>query len=80
MLGVRSIGTSLSAVVAAVLGERGCDVATWTVRPHGHPFDRRLALGPGLAARLSERSDAELLVVDEGPGMSGSTFAATERS
>ena len=78
VIGIRSIGTSLSAVVAAALQRGGCDAATTTVRPRGHPFDRELRIGGDLAARL--RRDATLgahfLIVDEGPGISGSSFAA----
>ncbi|HET7694738.1 MAG TPA: hypothetical protein VFK57_03455 [Vicinamibacterales bacterium] len=42
VVGIRSIGTSLSAVVAAALRRSGCAVSTSTVRPRGHPFDRTL--------------------------------------
>src|SRR5882724_4330375 len=37
VIGIRSIGTSLSAVVCAALEERGCAVRRYTVRPGGHP-------------------------------------------
>src|SRR5215203_5244499 len=59
------LADALAACRAVVLVESGCDVATWTVRPHGHPFDRRLALAPGLSARIAERLDAHFLIVDE---------------
>ncbi|MCC6554579.1 MAG: hypothetical protein IT372_16490, partial [Polyangiaceae bacterium] len=79
VVGVRTIGSTLSAVVAAALRRRGIEAARVTVRPGGHPLDRSLALHP--AARKCIRSwiaaGAELLVVDEGPGLSGSTFLAT---
>src|SRR5215204_5605052 len=78
VIGIRSIGTSLSAVVAAVLAERGCETRTHTVRPRGHPFDRRLALDESLisAWRRDAVDGAFFAVVDEGPGISGSSFAA----
>jgi len=76
-VGVRTIGTSLAAVVAAELQSLGCDVRGWTVRPRGHPFDRRVRLTPALAHAMSERRQGYALVVDEGPGLSGSSFAAT---
>jgi hypothetical protein len=69
-IGIRSIGTSLSAVVAGTLAEMGARVETCTVRPHGHPFDRVSDLPP-MTAR-----DVPHLIVDEGPGLSGSSFAS----
>ncbi|HEX5473084.1 MAG TPA: hypothetical protein VFX12_00370 [Vicinamibacterales bacterium] len=77
-IGLRSIGTSLSAAVATTLRREGCDVWTCTVRPRGHPFDRRLSLGEGLRAIWRERAaaGARFAIVDEGPGISGSSFAA----
>ena len=76
VVGIRSIGTTLSAVTAAALRRRGSNVQRFTVRPEGHPFDR--------VTRWNERqlqvirrgvlSEASFLVVDEGPGLSGSSF------
>ena len=40
VIGIRSIGTTLGAIVAPELGGR-----LWTVRPHGHPWDRRIQVG-----------------------------------
>ncbi len=74
-IGIRSIGTSLSAMVAATLEQCGCAVRSYTVRPRGHPFDRQLALAPELA-REWRRSPAHFAIVDEGPGLSGSSFAS----
>lgn len=70
VIGIRSIGTSLSAVVAATLQRAGCAVKSFTVRPRGHPFDRRLLL-----RQLEWDGGAHFLIVDEGPGLSGSSFA-----
>lgn len=75
-IGIRSIGTSLSAAAAAALEREGCAVRSYTVRPHGHPFDRRLAIAPALAEEWRARHDALFLVVDEGPGLSGSSFTS----
>lgn len=73
-LGVRSIGTSLSAVVAAAVGAAR---PAWTLRPSGHPFQRTLAVGPAMArAVLAGRASATYAIVDEGPGFSGSSFGA----
>jgi hypothetical protein len=79
-VGIRSIGTSLSAVVAAALEELGVDVLALTLRPRGHPFDRRPCLASDLAAFLKEHATDPVLVVDEGPGLSGSSFAGTARA
>jgi histidinol-phosphate phosphatase family protein len=78
-IGIRSIGTSLAAGVEAVLRVRGCEPVSVTVRPRGHPFDRELRLAPGLARCLADARDAYFVVVDEGPGLSGSSFAAVAR-
>jgi hypothetical protein len=72
VLGLRSIGTSLAAVVAAALGAP----PPLTARPTGHPFDRRLAPSRELRAELERAGHARFAVVDEGPGLSGSSFAA----
>jgi hypothetical protein len=76
VVGIRSIGTTLSAVVAAALRRRGLAAERITVRPEGHPFDRRTEFNFGhrlwLAAQRARR--AEFLVVDEGPGLSGSSL------
>lgn len=72
VLGVRSIGTSLSAVVAAAL-----DVEPpLTVRPAGHPFARTVEASPELAAAVAASPEAPWAIVDEGPGLSGSSFGA----
>jgi hypothetical protein len=76
VIGVRSIGTSLSAIVSEALRLRGHAVERITVRPSGLPWARTLTLQPEEAAfvvhMLSRK--AEFLVVDEGPHASGSTF------
>jgi hypothetical protein len=76
-IGIRSIGTSLSALVTATLEEHGCRVLSLTVRPHGHPFDRRPRFAAELACELDARSKEFFLIVDEGPGLSGSSLAGT---
>jgi hypothetical protein len=70
VIGLRSIGAPLAAMVAAGLGAR----LPVTLRPTGHPFRRKVSVGPGLAARLAP--GAPVAVVDEGPGLSGSSFGA----
>jgi len=71
VIGIRSIGTSLGAVVAAALGAP----APVTVRPFGDPAGREIAVGRNLEAELLN-GDAYYVIVDEGPGQSGSSFAA----
>lgn len=71
VIGLRSIGTGLAAIVATTL----CAPPPVTLRPVGHPFDRKLSVSPPLAAELlDERSS--YVIVDEGPGLSGSSFGA----
>jgi hypothetical protein len=71
VIGLRSIGTGLAAVAAAALG----DPRPVTLRPVGHPFERRIAW------RAAPRADPWLhhAIVDEGPGLSGSSMAAVIR-
>ncbi len=71
IIGIRSIGSSLAACVATALGT-GPSVS---LRPVGHPFARRLALDDALARSLAENAERRTYaVVDEGPGLSGSSF------
>ena len=71
VIGIRSIGTSLAAVVAAALGAQ----PPVTVRPTGHPFARELRLSPELEAEWAAHT-GPFAIVDEGPGLSGSSFGA----
>jgi hypothetical protein len=79
-IGIRSIGTSLSSAVTAALEELGVQVLSLTVRPRGHPFDRHVRLAPALQSALRGRAADLFLLVDEGPGLSGSSFAGTARA
>ena len=72
VIGIRSIGTGLAAMVAVALGAP-CPV---TVRPVGHPFRREIRLAPELDAELVGDRSACFAIVDEGPGLSGSSFGA----
>jgi len=73
VIGIRSIGTGLAAAVAAVAGP---EATVTNVRPTGHPFSRRLALSPRLEQILLADGDSapRYAIVDEGPGLSGSSF------
>jgi hypothetical protein len=79
VIGIRSIGTSLSGVVAAALQQRGIEVERYTVRPRGHPFDRYLRVSRDIIARWRSAEGACFAVVDEGPGLSGSSFTSVVR-
>jgi len=72
VIGIRSIGTGLSALVAATLGAP----APFTLRPVGHPFGREVRVDPALTHRLTSGKSGAFAVVDEGPGLSGSSFGA----
>jgi hypothetical protein len=76
VVGIRSIGTTLSAIVAAALRARGKTVTRITVRPEGHPFDRTLRWSDAQLAvvRGGSGAGARFVIVDEGPGLSGSSF------
>jgi hypothetical protein len=71
VIGLRSIGLPLAALVATGLGAE----APVTLRPVGHPFRRELALSPAMADLLA-RPAPNHAIVDEGPGLSGSSFGA----
>jgi hypothetical protein len=79
VVGIRSIGTTLSAIACAALARRGENASRITVRPGGSPHDRSLAFDDAqhLAVLDARARRADVLVVDEGPGISGSTFLAT---
>jgi len=76
LVGIRSIGTTLSAMCAAGLRSAGRPVSRITVRPTGHPYARRTEFSSPQLHWIGEQLaiDAQFLVVDEGPGRSGSTF------
>lgn len=72
VIGIRSIGCGLAALVAAATGAP----LPATVRPHGDPFRRVLDVGPDLLAEWLRDPRATFAIVDEGPGLSGSSFGA----
>lgn len=71
VVGLRTIGTTLSALVAAALSHAGVQVRRCTVRPGGHPYARCVD-----ADATWVRGAVHAIVVDEGPGLSGSSMAA----
>jgi hypothetical protein len=78
VVGIRSIGTTLSAVAAAAARARGIHAERITVRPQGHPYDRsaEFTIEQMAAIRKAVSCGASFAVVDEGPGLSGSSFLA----
>ena len=72
VIGIRSIGAALGALVAAAAGAP----PPVTLRPVGHPFRRELSLSEELEAELLADPAACFAVADEGPGLSGSSFGA----
>ncbi|QYF87799.1 hypothetical protein [Brevundimonas sp. PAMC22021] len=70
VIGLRSIGVGLAALVAAVADARACI----TVRPRGEPFARSLDISSALRARILDDPQATFVLVDEGPGLSGSSL------
>jgi len=74
VVGIRSIGSSLASLVAAALGT---PLPVVTVRPVGHPFARELRVGRELEQTLlCDLRERTYAIVDEGPGLSGSSFDA----
>jgi hypothetical protein len=76
VIGVRSIGTTLSAVTTAALNANGRSAKRITVRPTGHPYARSVEFSAVQERWIVEQlsRSADFVVVDEGPGRSGSTF------
>ena len=75
VVGIRSIGTSLSAAVCAALNDEGRPTERLTVRPTGHPFQRQ-----AIVKRHDPAKWNSVIIVDEGPGLSGSSVAAVCRA
>jgi len=76
IVGIRSIGTTLSAVLRAKLRELGIEAERTTVRPTGHPYERTCEFTPPQRQAIAHARalGAEILVCDEGPGRSGSSL------
>lgn len=71
VIGLRSIGTGLAALVAAAANSK----AVVTLRPVGEPFHRELRISDALRDLLAAHT-GPFAIVDEGPGLSGSSFGA----
>ncbi|MBN1600501.1 MAG: hypothetical protein JW915_02780 [Chitinispirillaceae bacterium] len=77
IIGLRTIGTTLSAIVSAALTILGYDNTSFTVRPRGEPFDRKIRVSKELESFVSNRVNGGFIITDEGPGLSGSSFGGT---
>ena len=69
VIGLRSIGVGLASAVAAACGAR----IALTLRPCGPPFRREVRVSASIRSLLSQH-DGPFAIVDEGPGLSGSSF------
>lgn len=76
VIGIRSIGTTLSAMTTAALWGQGREASRITVRPTGHPYSRTVEFSATEKSWIRRQATrgAQFLIVDEGPGRSGSTF------
>jgi hypothetical protein len=70
VVGIRSIGTGLAALVSVALGAE----PPVLVRPVGENAERRLALSSSIAEALLAGDPDRFAIVDEGPGLSGGSF------
>jgi hypothetical protein len=78
-IGIRSIGTSLSALIAATLQKCGWQIESFTIRPRGHPFAKTTKLSSKLKKKILEWKNSKFLIIDEGPELSGSTMTCVAK-
>ena len=78
-VGLRTIGVTLAATVAGALEAEHVRTRLLSLRPHGHPFDRQPVLDDILRQAIAASSNDWWLVIDEGPGISGSSIAGAAR-
>jgi hypothetical protein len=76
-VGLRTIGLPLAASAAAALENSGVDARVISLRPRGHPFARCIVADRSVAVELMSTPHPWYLVIDEGPGISGSSMAGT---
>ena len=76
LIGIRSVGSALSSIVAASLRSVAIRAERITVRPEGEPYHRiaRFSLTQQWWIRQNLQHGAGFVIVDEGPGFSGSTL------
>ncbi|MGH9559525.1 MAG: hypothetical protein ACRD30_09820 [Bryobacteraceae bacterium] len=76
VVGIRSIGASLSAAVAGTILELGGCVKTLTLRPRGHPSHREVRISESIRSEWHANREAVYLLIDEGPGLSGTSLTS----
>ena len=76
VIGLRSMGSALGAVVAAHLLQTEATIRYSTLRPRGEPDRRCCRTGPRLRKEMRDWP-GDFLLVDEGPGLSGSSLGGT---
>lgn len=76
VVGIRTIGVVLSAMATAALNRGEPHASRITVRPTGHPYDRQTHFSAMEESWIEDHKarNSDFLVVDEGPGLSGSSF------
>lgn len=78
VIGLRSMGSVLGPIVAAQLRQAGHRVRYTTLRPRGNPCQRQCWMGVRMEQAIREWP-GDLLLVDEGPGLSGSSFGGAAK-
>lgn len=79
ILGLRTMGSLLGAMAMAGLSPVAAAAHRFsTLRPRGHPADRRIRANRQLQVRIGQWP-GRFLIVDEGPGLSGSSFGGVMR-
>ncbi|MBA2355008.1 MAG: hypothetical protein H0V80_10110 [Acidobacteria bacterium] len=76
VIGLRTIGATLAGLVAARCDREGIPAASLTLRPRGEPMARTVLVDADWCAAVAGERGALCLVVDEGPGPSGSSLVA----
>jgi hypothetical protein len=72
VIGIRSIGIGLAALVSAAIGAR----PAYSLRPIGNPYERGVRVTSKLSRCMLANPRADFAIVDEGPGLSGSSFGS----
>ena len=75
-IGLRPVGVTLAAVVAARCDREGVTSRLLTVRTRGHAVDLHCEVDDLWTRTVAQEAGASCLVVDEGPGPSGASLAA----